>query len=143
LHSGDIGELDEDGFLYIVDRKKDIIIRGGENISCLEVEAVMYRHADVKEVAVFGVPDERLGEVVYAVVMPKPGKRLSEEALSVFTRDYLASFKIPIRFLIQQDSLPKLASEKIFKRAISAKCTEDLGLWLSQFFVLLNWSRSP
>ena len=94
LKTGDIGYLDEDGYLFIVDRKKDIIIRGGENISAQEVEAAIYAHPAVSEAAVFGVADERLGEVPAAVVWCEKGG-LDAEALTAFLAGRLAQFKLP------------------------------------------------
>ena len=113
--TGDLGRLDEDGYLFIVDRKKDIIIRGGENISCQEVEAAIYNHPAVAEACVFGLPDERLGEIVGAVVYLKPGEMVEPEALIDFTRDGLAAFKVPARLWVSPDPLPKLGSAKIDK----------------------------
>ena len=95
VRTGDLGYLDEDGYLFIVDRKKDIIIRGGENISAAEVEAEVYACPAVAEVSVFGAPDERLGEVPIAIVLAKDGERLSEEQLRSFLDGRLAKFKIP------------------------------------------------
>ena len=86
VRTGDVGYLDEDGYLFIVDRKKDIIIRGGENISAAEVEAACYACPPVAEVAVFGAPDERLGEVPIAVIHPKDGERLDEADLRMLPR---------------------------------------------------------
>ena len=91
FRSGDLGYLDEDGYLFIVDRKKDIIIRGGENISCQEVEAALYAHPAVAEASVFGLPDERLGEIVGAVVYAKPGAALEPDALLDFVARDLAA----------------------------------------------------
>ena len=115
FRSGDLGYLDEDGYLFIVDRKKDIIIRGGENISCQEVEAAIYEHAEVNECAVFGLPDERLGECVGAVVWTKPGSGVTAEDLVSFLSTRLAPYKVPCKIWMASDSLPKLGSEKIDK----------------------------
>ena len=115
FRSGDLGYLDEDGYLFIVDRKKDIIIRGGENISCQEVEAAIYEHADTNECAVFGLPDERLGEVVGAVVWVKPGSSLTAEDMCSFLSQRLAPYKVPCKIWMSNDALPKLGSEKIDK----------------------------
>lgn len=113
--TGDLGRLDADGYLFIVDRKKDIIIRGGENISAVEVEAAIYSHPAVAEASVFGLPDERLGEIVGAVVHPKAGERLEGEAIIQFVQRDLAAFKVPARVWIMDDPLPKLGSGKIDK----------------------------
>jgi acyl-CoA synthetase (AMP-forming)/AMP-acid ligase II len=98
-----------------VDRKKDIIIRGGENISCQEVESAIYAHPAVAECSVFGLPDERLGEIVGAVVYPKPGAQLDPDALVDFLKSGLASFKIPAKVWMAGEQLPKLGSAKIDK----------------------------
>jgi len=113
--TGDLGMLDEDGYLTIVDRKKDIIIRGGENISAVEVEAAIYGHPAVAEASVFGLPDERLGEIVGAVAYLKPGERLEAEALVEFVKRDLAAFKVPARLWIADQPLPKLGSGKFDK----------------------------
>ena len=118
--SGDIGYLDADGYLFIVDRKKDIIIRGGENISCQEVEAAIYEHPAVAEAAVFGLPDERFGEVPGAVVYPREGAALTAEALCVFLGQHIAAFKVPARVWIVDEALPRLGTEKIDKVALRA-----------------------
>ena len=118
LKSGDIGRLDAEGFLTIVDRKKDIIIRGGENISCQEVEAEIYKHPAVAEACVFGLPDERLGEVVGAVVYCHPGQSVTSDALSDFLKSQLAAFKLPQQIWIADDPLPRLGTEKIDKVAL-------------------------
>jgi len=115
FRSGDIGLLDADGYLFIVDRKKDIIIRGGENISCQEVEAAIYAHPAVAEACVFGLPDERLGEIVGAVVYVHPGEHLSDEALMFFLGEQLAAFKVPARIWFSDALLPRLGTEKIDK----------------------------
>ena len=115
FRSGDLGYVDEDGYLFIVDRKKDIIIRGGENISCQEVEAAIYEHPDTNECAVFGLPDERLGEVVGAVIWVKPGSMVDDGAMCSFLSQRLAPYKVPCKIWMSNDALPKLGSEKIDK----------------------------
>jgi long-chain acyl-CoA synthetase len=119
--TGDIGYLDEDGYLFIVDRKKDIIIRGGENISCQEVESAIYKHPLVAEAAVFGLADERLGEVPGAVVHFHPGNAVSEGELQAFLREHIAGFKVPERIWVAADPLPRLGTEKIDKVGLRAK----------------------
>jgi acyl-CoA synthetase (AMP-forming)/AMP-acid ligase II len=119
VRTGDIGYLDEDGYLFIVDRKKDIIIRGGENISAAEVEAQCYACPDVTEASVFGASDERLGEVPVAVIHAKNG--LSEEDLRAFLDTRLAKFKLPERFIFSDKPLPRLGTGKIDRRALKAQ----------------------
>jgi acyl-CoA synthetase (AMP-forming)/AMP-acid ligase II len=114
LRTGDIGYVDEDEYLFIVDRKKDIIIRGGENISAQEVEAAIYTHPAASEVAVFGIPDERLGEVPGAVVYSEEGG-LTREGLLDFLEPHLARFKLPAYIWFSDDPLPKLGTGKIDK----------------------------
>jgi len=121
LRTGDVGYLDEDGYLFIVDRKKEIIIRGGENISAAEVEAECYACPSVAEVAVFGAPDERLGEVPVAVIHPRDGERLGEEDLRAFLDGRVAKFKIPQRIIISPEPLPKLGTGKIDRRSLKAQ----------------------
>ena len=113
--TGDIGFLDEDGYLFIVDRKKDIIIRGGENISCQEVEAAIYENPAVAECAVFGLADEKFGEVPGAVVHLQDGASLSGEALRGFLHEHIAAFKVPERIWLSATPLPRLGTEKIDK----------------------------
>lgn len=121
FRTGDIGTLDAEGYLFIVDRKKDIIIRGGENISCQEVEAALYEHADVTEAAVFGLPDERFGEIPGAVVHYRDGAHVSDEAIKFFLAERLAKFKVPDHVWVEADLLPKLGTEKIDKVGLRAK----------------------
>ena len=116
--TGDIGYLDEDGYVFIVDRKKDIIIRGGENISCQEVEAALYEHPDIAEAAVFGLADERLGEVPGAVVVPRDGAVLTAADLIAFLHAHIAAFKVPQTIWITHVPLPRLGTEKIDKVSI-------------------------
>jgi acyl-CoA synthetase (AMP-forming)/AMP-acid ligase II len=121
FRTGDLGYLDEDGYLFIVDRKKDIIIRGGENISCQEVEAAIYEHAEANECAVFGLPDDRLGEVPGAVVWLKPGSTVDADALKAFLGERLAAFKVPQTIWLSAEPLPKLGTEKIDKVSLRGK----------------------
>jgi len=118
FRTGDIGLLDEDGFLFIVDRAKDIVIRGGENISCLDVEAAIYQHPDVLEASVFGVPDERLGEEVAAMIALKSGRNPAPEDIKHFLADHLAKFKVPTYIWMQSEKLPRIAVGKIAKKEI-------------------------
>lgn len=129
FRSGDIGYLDADGYLFIVDRKKDIIIRGGENISCQEVEAEIYEHPAVAEACVFGLPEERLGEVVGAVVFCHPGQSVSSEALTEFLKTQLAAFKVPQRIWMSEGPLPRLGTEKIDKVSLR---THYRAVWASE-----------
>ena len=119
--TGDIGYLDEDDYLFIVDRKKDIIIRGGENISAAEVEAACYDCPDVAEVSVFGIPDDRLGEVPMAIVVPKEDSELDEERLRAFLETRLSAFKVPARMIFSNDALPRLGTGKIDRVALKAQ----------------------
>jgi acyl-CoA synthetase (AMP-forming)/AMP-acid ligase II len=121
VRTGDVGYLDDDNYLFIVDRKKEIIIRGGENISASEVEAELYACPAVAEVSVFGAPHERLGEVPVAVVLAKNGTELSDDQLRQFLDRRLAKFKIPERIIFVDAPLPKLGTGKIDRRAIKAK----------------------
>jgi acyl-CoA synthetase (AMP-forming)/AMP-acid ligase II len=121
FRTGDIGYLDEDDYLFIVDRKKDIIIRGGENISCQEVEAALYEHPAVAEACVFGLADERLGEVPGAVVHLRDGMSANEEELRAHVRARLAAFNTPERVWIEHEALPRLGTEKIDKVGLRTK----------------------
>ena len=123
FRSGDIGYLDEDGYLFIVDRKKEIIIRGGENISAAEVEAACYACPEISEVSVFGVPDERLGEVPLAIVHLRQDAAISEADLRAFLEGRLAKFKIPERFIFSGEPLPRLGTGKFDRRALKAQYT--------------------
>jgi fatty-acyl-CoA synthase len=117
FHSGDLGRMDADGYLYVVDRKKDMIKTGGENVASREVEEAIFHHPDVAEVAVFGVPHPTWIEAVTAVVVPKPGAEVSADALMTYCRDHLSGFKSPKHIEIT-DQLPKNASGKILKREL-------------------------
>jgi len=121
LKTGDIGYLDDDGYLFIVDRKKDIIIRGGENIAGAEVEAALYACTGVAEAAVFGAPDERLGEIVVAVIHLAAGETLDEAGLRAFLDGKLAAYKNPERMIFSEDPLPRLGTGKIDRVALKQK----------------------
>ncbi|MEL7283086.1 MAG: class I adenylate-forming enzyme family protein [Pseudomonadota bacterium] len=126
LHTGDIGRLDEFGFIYLVDRKKDMVLRGGENIYCVEVEAAIYHHDAVAECCVFGVPDERLGEEVGVALHLKPGQTLSEDELKAHCATRLAKFKIPRYVWVCNDPFPRNASGKFLKREVRERLLETL-----------------
>jgi long-chain acyl-CoA synthetase len=118
LRTGDIGRIDEEGFVYIEDRAKDMVLRAGENIYCAEVEAVLYEHPAVYEAAVFGIPDERLGEQVAAAIYLRPGQEVSVEELQEHVKGKLAAFKVPTHIDLVESQLPRNASGKILKRSI-------------------------
>jgi long-chain acyl-CoA synthetase len=117
FHTGDLGYLDEDGFLFIVDRIKDLIIRGGYNVYPREVEEVLYAHPAVAEVAVIGVPHAKLGEDVHAIVAVKPGQQVTEAELIEFVKERVAAYKYP-RTIEFRDTLPKNATGKILKKEL-------------------------
>jgi len=125
LRTGDIGYLDADGFIYVEDRAKDMVLRGGENIYSAEVEAAIYEHPAVYEAAVFGVPDPRLGEEVAAAVVLKPGATLSAEELQAHVRQRLAPFKVPSLITFSTQQLPRSATGKILKRDIRTSLYPD------------------
>src|SRR5262249_13317294 len=118
FRTGDIGYQDADGFFYILDRRKDMIVTGGENVYSGEVEAVIYQHPAVREVAVFGIPDPQWGELVMACVVLKPGTALSADDLIAYCRRSLASYKVPRRVEFLETELPKSGSGKILKRVL-------------------------
>jgi long-chain acyl-CoA synthetase len=118
LRTGDIARLDEEGFCYIVDRAKDMLIRGGENIYCVEVENALAAHPSVVDAAVVGRPHVELGEEPVAVVTVKPGAELTEEALRAFALQRIAAFKAPVRIIMQSEMLPRNANGKILKREL-------------------------
>lgn len=128
FRTGDLGYLDGDDYLFIVDRKKDIIIRGGENIACPEVESGIYEHDGIAECSVFGLPDERFGEVPAAVYLTKPGHDLAPDELREFMLEKLAAFKVPQPEHIWRadEALPRLGTQKIDKRAVRTQHAGDL-----------------
>lgn len=128
FYSGDIGMLDELGFLIILDRAKDIVIRGGENIGCAEVEYAICEHPEVSEVSVYGVPEERLGEMLCCSIMLQAGSELNSEQLTSFLSSRIAGFKIPERAFFQYEQLPRIATGKIAKKELRKKTLEFLGV---------------
>ena len=128
LHTGDMARIDEQGFVYIVDRKKDMINRGGENVYCVEVENALAAHPAVFEVAVIGVPDKVMGEKVGAVVVLRPGVQLEEKDLIAFAEQHLADFKVPQYLIIRQEMLPRNPGGKILKPALRNTITWDKPL---------------
>ena len=123
LLTGDMGKMDENGYFYVVDRKKDMIIAGGLNIYPREVEEVLYEHPDIQEAAVFGVPHEYRGETVKAVIVSKGGKKLDEKVLDKYCRENLAAYKIP-RIYEFRDELPKTIIGKVLKRQLIEESKE-------------------
>ena len=124
--TGDIGRMDEDGDLWIVDRKKDLVIRGGYNVYPREIEEVLYGHPDVREVAVIGVPDDRLGEEIAAVVTPQPGANIVPADLRAWLEEQLAAYKVPRIYQLVEE-LPKGATGKILKRALDRPAIATTG----------------
>jgi len=118
FHTGDIGYLDDDGFLFLVDRAKDMVLRGGENVYSAEVEAAIYEHPSVAEAAVFAVPDERLGEAVGVAIVKLPGAQLTAEELQSHVRTLIASFKVPEHIWFSEEPLPRNANGKFLKREL-------------------------
>jgi long-chain acyl-CoA synthetase len=120
LHTGDVARIDENGFIFIVDRKKDMVLRGGENVYCAEVEAALFSHPAVAEACVFGVPDERLGEEVGAAVVLLPDQTATPDDLRAHAAAVLAKHKNPRYIWIQPEALPRNASGKFLKRELRA-----------------------
>ncbi len=126
FHSGDLGVFDPDGYLTVVDRKKDMIKTGGENVASREVEEVLYQHPAVEEVAVIGLPDPKWIEIVAAVVVPKKEASITEKEIIAFAKDKLAGFKCPKKIVVR-DKLPKNPSGKILKRELKAELANAAG----------------
>jgi len=125
FRTGDIGYQDADGYVFILDRLKDMIVTGGENVYSGEVEAIIYQHPKVREVAVFGIPDPKWGELVMACVVLKPGATLTTDELSAFCRLSLANYKIPRRVEFSETDLPKNGSGKILKKNLRERFWTD------------------
>lgn len=126
LRTGDLGMIDTNGYVTIVDRKKNIIIKGGENIACLDVEGALHRHPAVAEACAFSVPHERLGETVGAAVQTRPGMTVTDQELVAYLTDHIAKFKIPEHLWIQSTPLPRGATDKLDRRALRSSCLETL-----------------
>lgn len=126
LRTGDLGIIDAEGIVTIVDRKKNIIIRGGENIACLDVEGALHRHVAVAEACAFAIPDDRLGEVVGAAVTLHPDARVSEDELIGFLQNHIARFKVPERIWLHAGPLPRGTTDKLDRRSIRSACLEQL-----------------
>jgi long-chain acyl-CoA synthetase len=124
LHTGDVVSVDDEGFVFVLDRAKDMLIRGGENVYCVEVENILYQHPAVIDAAVIGIPHRVLGEEVGAVVQVKPGVPVTAEELRGYAADHLAAFKVPVRIELRSDPLPRNPNGKILKRQLR----EELGL---------------
>jgi long-chain acyl-CoA synthetase len=120
MHTGDLGYMDEDGYVYLVDRVKDMIVTGGENVYSVEVEAALYSHPAVLEAAVFGVPHSTFGEQVHAIVVLKDGQRASPEELMAHCRQAIAGYKCPKTITMRPEPLPKSGAGKILKRDLRA-----------------------
>jgi acyl-CoA synthetase (AMP-forming)/AMP-acid ligase II len=127
FYTGDIGKLDELGFVIILDRAKDIVIRGGENIGCAEVEYAITEHPAVSEVSVYGIPDERLGEVLCASIMLKADSELAAPELKQFLVEKIAGFKIPELLYFQYQQLPRIAAGKIAKKQLRQETIDNLA----------------
>jgi long-chain acyl-CoA synthetase len=125
VKTGDLARLDEDGFCFIIDRAKDMLIRGGENIYCIEVENVLYDHPAVMDAALVGIPHRTLGEEPGAVVTLKPGAQASEQELRAFVADRLAAFKVPVRVAFWHETLPRNANGKIMKSELKVVFAGD------------------
>jgi long-chain acyl-CoA synthetase len=115
VKTGDLARLDDEGFCFIIDRAKDMLIRGGENIYCIEVENVLFDHPAVMDAALVGIPHKTLGEEPGAVVTLKPGASATESELRAFVAERLAAFKVPVRVLFWHETLPRNANGKIIK----------------------------
>jgi long-chain acyl-CoA synthetase len=125
--SGDLARVDDEGFVYIVDRAKDMVIRGGENVYCVEVEAAIFEHPDVHDVAVIGVPHQVLGEEVGAVVVLRPGAGLSADDVRAHVAERLAGFKVPAHVYFREEPLPRNPAGKVLKRDLRDEHVDGSG----------------
>ena len=125
FHTGDMGRLDTDGNLYVVDRIKDMIIRGGENIYAAEIEAALFEHPDITDCAVIGVPHDRLGEEVGTVIRVRDGATLTQDVVQAHVAERLAAFKVPVKVWISDEELPRNASGKVLKRELRERFVDD------------------
>jgi long-chain acyl-CoA synthetase len=118
--TGDLGYMDEQGYVFLVDRSKDMIVTGGENVYCTEVEEALYQHPAILEAAVFGVPDDKWGEAVWAVIVPREGSELEPAQVIEFCRERIAGYKVPKGIDVQLEPLPKSGPGKVLKRELRA-----------------------
>ena len=129
LHTGDMARIDDDGFVQIVDRKKDMINRGGENVYCVEVENVLAAYPAVFEAAVTSVPDKMMGEKVGAVVVPKPGQQIDAKELIAFAKTRLADFKVPQYIVVRSEVLPRNPGGKVLKKQVREHVDWGKQMW--------------
>jgi long-chain acyl-CoA synthetase len=127
FHTGDLGYIDADGYVYVVDRLKDVVIRGGENVYCAEVENVLFQHPAVFDAAVIGLPDPVFGEEVAAVIQPRPGTRADADDIRTFAAVRLAGFKVPTRVVLRDEPLPRNAVGKVLKRELRSQLADAGG----------------
>jgi len=127
LHTGDLGYMSEDGFVFIVDRAKDMIITGGENVFSVEVEGAIHLHPGVQECAVIGIPDEKWGECVHAIVVPKPGVNLVPADIISLCRDRIAGYKLPRSVDIRHEPLPLSGAGKVLKTELRKPYWQDMS----------------
>ena len=125
VRTGDLARLDEEGFCFIIDRAKDMLIRGGENIYCIEVENVIYDHPAVMDAAIVGIPHRTLGEEPAAVVTLKPGASATEEEIRAHVAQHLAAFKVPVKVKFWHETLPRNANGKILKNELKKLFEEE------------------
>ncbi len=125
--TGDLGYMDDEGYVFLVDRSKDMIVSGGENVYCTEVEEVLYKHQAVLEAAVYGIPDEKWGEAVHATIVPRPEhSNVDPDELIGYCREHIAGYKVPKGIAIQQEPLPKSGPGKVLKRELRAPYWEGV-----------------
>lgn len=124
LYTGDIARMDEDGYVYIIDRKKDMIISGGYNIYPREVDEVLYEHPKILDAVAVGVPDDYRGEIVKAFIVPRVGETLTEDEIKQFCKTRLAAYKVPRRIELR-DSLPKTAVGKISRKELRKQALDE------------------
>ena len=118
--TGDLGYMNEQGYVFLVDRSKDMIVSGGENVYCTEVEEALYQHPDILEAAVFGVPDDKWGEAVWAVIVPREGSEIEPSQVIEFCSERIAGYKVPKGIDTQLEPLPKSGPGKVLKRELRA-----------------------